>query len=143
LNTPLLPNAFAGHAQRPTEKELASVLGGADSLWQELIADLKRDLRLDGAEWNTYSVKAGWSLRLQLKKRNIVYLSPSSGCFLASFALGDKAVAAARKSKLPRSVLKIIDEAKRYGEGTGVRIEVHEARDVELVKTLARIKVEN
>lgn len=42
-----------------------------------------------------------------------------------------------------RSVLKIIDEAKRYGEGTGVRIEVHEARDVELVKTLARIKVEN
>ncbi len=140
---PLLPNAFAGQAKRPTERELASVLGRADGLWRELIADLKRDLLLDGEEWNTYSIKAGWSLRLQLKKRNIVYLGPRSGFFLASFILGDKAVAAARKSRLPRSVLKIIDEAKRYAEGTGVRIEVHEAEDANVVKTLAKIKVEN
>ncbi|MGP0018129.1 MAG: DUF3788 domain-containing protein [Candidatus Sulfotelmatobacter sp.] len=140
---PLSPNAFAGHTQRPTERELASVLGRADGLWQELIADLKRDLKLDGEEWNTYSIKAGWSLRLQLKKRNIVYLGPRSGCFLASFVLGDKAVAAARKSKLPQSVLKIIDVAKRYAEGTAVRIEVHKAGDANVVKTLAKIKIEN
>ena|SRR5271166_6100662 len=140
---PLSPNAFAGHAKRPTEKELTSVLGSADSLWQELIIDLKRDLKPDGEEWNTYSIKAGWSLRLQLKKRNIVYLGPRSGCFLASFILGDKAVAAARKSKLPARIVKIIDEAKRYAEGTAVRIEVHKAEDANVVKMLAKIKLEN
>lgn len=140
---PLSPNAFAGHAKRPTSKELASALGRADGLWQELVADLKRDLKLDGEEWNTYSVKAGWSLRLQLKKRNIVYLGPRDGCFLASFALGDKAVAAARKSKLPTSILKMIAEAKRYAEGTAVRIEVHKAADANVVKTLAKIKIEH
>jgi len=112
-------------------------------VWQELVADLKRDLHLDGEEWNTYSIKAGWSLRLQLKKRNIVYLGPRSGYFLASFILGDRAVAAARKSKLPRSIVKIIDESKRYAEGTAVRIEVHEPRDAEVVKALAKIKLEN
>jgi len=140
---PLSPNAFAGHAKQPTEKELASVLGKTDGLWQELVADLKRDLKLDGKEWNTYSVKAGWSLRLQLKKRNIVYLGPRDGCFLASFILGDKAVAAARKSKLPLIVLKMIDEAKRYAEGTAVRIEVHKAADAKVVKMLAEIKIKN
>jgi hypothetical protein len=140
---PLSPNAFAGHATRPTEKELAAVLGRADGLWQALITDLKRDLKLDGEEWNTYSIKAGWSLRLQLKKRNIVYLGPRSGFFLASFILGDKAVGAARRSKLPQSVLKIIDEAKRYAEGTAVRIEVRQAGDANVVKTLAKIKIEN
>ncbi len=102
---PLSSNAFAGHARRPTGKELASALGRTDSLWQELVAALKRDLKLDGEEWNTYSVKAGWSLRLQWKKRNIVYLGPRDGCFLASFVLGDKAVAAARQSELPPRVL--------------------------------------
>lgn len=140
---PLPPNAFAGHPKRPTSKELASALGRANGLWQELVADLKRDLKLDGEGWNTYSVKAGWSLRLQLKKRNIVYLGPRDGCFLASFVLGDKAVAAARKSKLPTSILKIIDEAKRYAEGTAVRVEVHKAADASVVKTLAKIKIEH
>lgn len=136
-------NAFAGQATRPTERELASVLGGSHSLWQELVADLKRDLKLDGEEWNSYSVKAGWSLRLQLKKRNIVYFGPRSGYFLASLILGEKAVAAARKSKLPARILKMIDEAKRYPEGTAVRLEMRDAADASVVRTLANIKIEN
>jgi hypothetical protein len=136
-------NVFAGQATSPTERELASVLGRGHSLWLNLAADLKRDLKLDGEEWNSYSVKAGWSLRLQSKNRNIVYFSPRTGWFLASFILGEKAVAAARKSKLPVRILKMIDEAKRYPEGTAVRIEVHAAADADIVKTLAKIKFEN
>ena len=139
----MLRNAFAGQAERPTETELASALGAADGLWKELVANLKRELKLDAQEWNSYSVKAGWSLRLQSKKRNIVYLAPGVGCFLASFALGDKAVAEARKRKLPAGVLKIIDQAKSYAEGTAVRMEVHTAKDANVVKTLAKIKLEN
>jgi Protein of unknown function (DUF3788) len=136
-------NAFAGQATQPTERELASVLNDSHPLWQNLVADLKKELNLDRQEWNSYSVKAGWSLRLQSKKRNIVYLSPRAGSFLASFALGDKAVAAARKSNLPPHVLKIVNAAKRYAEGAAVRIEVRAAKDVDVVKTLAKIKLEN
>ena len=136
-------NAFAGRAKQPTEREVASILKDSHPLWQSLVADLKKELKLDRQEWNSYSVKAGWSLRLQSKKRNIVYLSPRAGSFLASFALGDKAVAAARKSNLPPHVLKIVNAAKRYAEGTAVRIEVRAADDVDAVKALAKIKLEN
>jgi len=139
----MLRNAFTGQAKPPTPQELASSLGQADILWRGLVADLKRDLRLDAEEWNRYSAKAGWSLRLQFRKRNIVYLSPGAGCFLASFALKSSAVAAARKANLPSSVLEMIDQAKRYAEGTAVRIEVHDATDASVVKTLAKIKVES
>ena len=135
-------NAFAGWATQPTERELASVLRDSYLLWHSLVAELKTELKLDRQEWNSYSAKAGWSLRLQSKKRNIVYLSPRTGSFLASFALGDKAVAAARKSNLPPHVLKIVNAAKRYAEGTAVRIEVRAADDVDVVKTLAKIKLE-
>ncbi len=139
----MLQNAFASQAKRPTEAAVASVLGKSYALWQALVADLKRELKLDREEWHTSSVKAGWALRLQLKKRNIVYLGPRAGWFLASFILGDKAVAAARKSELPAHVLKTIAESKRYAEGTAVRIEVKKPDDLEAVKTLARIKSEN
>jgi|SRR5580704_6659374 hypothetical protein len=71
------------------------------------------------------------------------YISPSTGCFLASLASGDKAVAAARQSKLPPGTLKVIDEAKRYPEGTAVRIEIHGAEDIRALQVLAKIKTEN
>jgi hypothetical protein len=136
-------NAFVGHAIQPTEPELASVLGKSHTLWQSLVAELRQDLKLDGEEWNSYSIKAGWSLRLQRKKRNIVYLSPRQGYFLAAFSLGDKAIAATKTTKLPTQITKIIKDAKRYAEGTAVRIEVGDPNDIAAVKALARIKVEN
>jgi hypothetical protein len=52
-------------------------------------------------------------------------------------------VAAARIAKLPPSTRKLIEESKRYAEGTAVRIEVHDAKDANIVKTLAKIKLEN
>jgi hypothetical protein len=136
------PNAFAGRAKRPDEKSLAFALGASQGLWKRLVADLHRDLKLE-AEWHTSSVKLGWSLRLQCKRRNIVYLGPRDGWFLAAFALSDKALAAARKSSLPPDVLKKIAESKRYPEGTAVRIEVKKAEDLEVIKMLTRIKLEN
>ena len=136
-------NAFAGQAQQPMQKAVEEALGQSYALWKKIISDLKNELKLDGEEWNSSGHKYGWSLRLQLKKRNIVYLGPRTGSFMAAFVLGDKAVAVARKSELPAYVLDMIAEAKRYAEGTPVRIEVSKPKHVELVKILAKIKVEN
>ena len=58
-----------------------------------------------------------------------------------SFALGDKAVEAARQSRLPQSVIKTINEARRYAEGTGIRMEMKKPKDIEIVKQLAAIKL--
>ena len=136
----MLTNAFIGAAKQPTEKELATKLGGAKLLWDELLAGLTQ---CDGAEWGSSSKKMGWSLRIKRKDRIIVYLAPSEGCFLASFALGDKAMQAARATMFPAAVMKVLKEAKRYAEGSGVRIEVHSSADVNSVLKLAKIKVEN
>jgi hypothetical protein len=131
-------NAFIGSKQPPTDEELAAALGAAKAHWNRLLADLALT-----PEWNSYSPKAGWALRLKREKRNIVYLSPCRECFLASFALGDRAVAAAREAKLPKPVVKLIDEAKRYAEGTAVRIEVIGAKDLAVVRKLVGIKLEH
>ena len=135
-------NAFIGKPNPPTASELKAELGASKALWDELVADLAREYKL-AREWNRYSKKAGWSLRLKRGERNIVYLSPLRGGFRASFALGDKAVQAALASGLPKPIIKLIKEAKRYAEGTAVRIEVNEREDIEVVKRLAAIKLEH
>jgi hypothetical protein len=57
--------------------------------------------------------------------------------------LGDKAVAAARQSNLAKSTLKLLDEAPRYPEGTGLRLMVKAQKDLAAIKKLALIKMAN
>jgi hypothetical protein len=140
----MLPNAFIDSPRQPAEGDLAKELGPyAKALWDQLLAALAEECSLVTQEWNSYSRKAGWSLRLKRGKRNILYLCPCRGCFTVAFALGDKALQAARAGKLPKRVLKIMDEAPRYAEGTGVRLEVKTPSDIAVVKTLAVAKLEN
>jgi hypothetical protein len=136
-------NAFIGKVTNPTDKDLAAELGPAKPLWDQLISDLKAEHDVAEPEWNSYSKKAGWSLRLKYKKRVIVYLAPCHGCFRVALVLGDKAVKATHQVKLPARVAKIIDEAPRYAEGTGVRLEVKSAADIAVVKKLAAVKLQN
>ena len=86
---------------------------------------------------------AGWGLRLKKPTRTVLYMTPCRGYFLASFALGEKAVKAAHESDLPAPILELIDCAKKYVEGRAVRIEVRTAKDVRNVEKIAVIKMAN
>jgi hypothetical protein len=94
-------------------------------------------------EWKSSSAKYGWSLLLKKKKRTILYIGPCDGCFRASLVLGDRAVAAARQSDLSSSALKLLDEAPRYAEGTGLRLIVKSLKDLPTIRKLALIKLAN
>jgi hypothetical protein len=140
----MLANAFLEKTTKPTDAELAEALGRpAKALWDKLVAELAEEHDVTIPDWHSYSRKAGWTLRLKRKDRAIVYLTPSRGCFMASFALGEKAAKAARESGVPPAVVKIIDEARRYAEGRAVRIEVRGPRDVASVVKVAVAKLEN
>ena len=136
------PNAFIGKTATPTEAEVDAALGATAALWKQLV-DWMAEHGAGESEWNSYSPKAGWALRLKQKKRNIVYLAPCEGCFRVAFVLSEKAVAAALKSDLAKGTLKLLDEAPRYAEGTGVRLMVKATKDLAAIKKLALIKMAN
>ena len=134
-------NAFINHPNEPTDEELTAALGAARALWDNLLAQLAGDYELVTRDWHSYSRKSGWSLRVRRKDRNIVYLLLGTGEFQAAFMLGDKAIAAARQDKLPQRTLRTIDEARRYAEGTGVRVAVNRPADIAVVKKLVAAKL--
>lgn len=125
----------------PTEADLRAVLGSAYDAWARLIELVSRRVPPIEEVWAFTSAAAGWSLRLRRKDRIVLYMKPDSGRFLVSFALGEKAVAAAHTEKLPKRILAAIDSAPRYAEGRGVRIEVKTIRDVASLAALAQIKL--
>jgi phosphomevalonate kinase len=77
------------------------------------------------------------------KKRTIVWLAPCPGCFQVAFILGEKAMQAARQTKWSKRIVKVMDEAPKYPEGTGIRLNVKSSRDIPTLKKLAAIKLAN
>ena len=133
-------SALDEKARLPTNDQLRAILGRAYQPWITLLALIGERIDPMAEVWK---FSTGWSLRVVHKDRVIVYLTPKRGQFLASFALGEKAVTAARAAKLSAPVLRIIDDAPRYAEGRGVRIPVRGSRQLTTLARLAQIKREN
>jgi hypothetical protein len=127
----------------PGKRDLDELLGRAGALWVRLYADLRSAFGPLAEKWSWSKTTNRWSVQLKRKQRTVVYLIPCRGHFLAAFALGEKACAAAKDGGLPASVLAAIESAPRYPEGRGVRLEVRSARDVSSVTTLAAVKMAN
>jgi hypothetical protein len=139
----MLANAFIGSTHQPTESELETALGSSLPVWHRLLERLAEELNLTTREWNSYSPKAGWSLRIKHKKRNIVYLSPRPGEFMVLFILGERALAALRNIRLPDHIRKAVDAGEKYPEGTGIRILMRGLRGVEAITKIAAVKMMN
>jgi len=137
------PNAFIGKAEKPSADEVSAALGASAKVWQDLVGWLAKAHGVSEEEWKSISPKYGWSLRLKLKKRTIVHMSPCKGSFRVAFALGDRAVKAALKSDLPKSVARLIEDAPRYAEGTGVRLNVKDTKNLAAIRKLVELKLAN
>lgn len=132
---------FDDKSKAPTDTDLAAALKRSYVLWNNLRNLISERFTPVTCDWGFASKTTGWGMRLKHKDRAILYMTPCAGYFLASFALGEKAVKLAHEARLPTSVLNVIDNAKKYAEGRGVRLEVRTARDVSNVERIAVIKM--
>lgn len=136
-------STFSDKTHQPTDKDLRLALGQAYTAWMRLIELASDRITPISQVWGFTSASTGWGLRLKRKDRVILYMTPRENHFLVSFALGEKAVAAAQAQKLPAAVLKAIEAAPKYAEGRGVRFKVQHTREVVALATLAKIKNDN
>ena len=136
-----VPNAFLGKAAKPTTEEVNLALGSSVEVWTQLVEEFAARFGVAIQEWKSYSPKYGWSLRLLRKKRTIVYLSPCQGCFRVAFVLGDMAVKFLKQGNPSKTLTKLIADAPRYPEGTGVRLMVRDTKEMALIRKLAEAKL--
>jgi hypothetical protein len=137
-------SAFDDKSSQPTEEDLRVALGNTYPHWAELQKQIASTYSAV-PEWGFASKSTGWGMRMRAEKgkRVVLYMTPCKGYFLASFALGEKAVAASRESDLPAPIMEIIDSSKKYVEGRAVRLEVRSAGDVSSVVKIAVAKMAN
>lgn len=136
-------SAFDDKQQPPADADLARVLGKAYVLWRDLQQRLVRQFEPLTLEWGFSGKAYGWGLRLKQPKRTVLYMTPCEGHFLASMALGEKAVKAAHAAGLPARVLAVVDSAPKFAEGRAVRLEVRTKRDLVDAERLTVLRMQN
>ncbi|HEY5169687.1 MAG TPA: DUF3788 family protein [Thermoleophilia bacterium] len=134
-------SAFDDVSSPPQPAAVSEVLGPSARLWDQLVSAVTESHPPTVALWNFAGVKYGWSLRLKRRDRNLLHLTPQPGTFLLGVVLGEKAALAAHRGELPKAVLKVIDEAPRYGEGRGIRMQVATTADLETARMLTALKM--
>lgn len=134
---------FVERDHRPDPAALAKALGPSHPFWMQINENLNHNYGELIEEWKFYGSKAGWLLKMLKKKRNLFFLIPMENSFVISFVFGDKAVKHILETDLPDTIKLHLRDTRKYAEGRGLPIEVRSENEVEQIKTLLEIKVNN
>lgn len=132
---------FTDKSIKPNSQRLSKALGPSYRSWIEIRESLEREYGKLTEEWKYYGGSSGWTLKMLLKKRNLFFLGPCDGYFRIAFVFGDRAVAAVEDSDLPTKLIKELQNARRYMEGRGLRVEVKKRADIANILKLVAMKV--
>ena len=135
--------ALTDKTKKPGEQDLTEVLGETKQLWDQLKNHVQTVIPDISEDWKHYGKNSGWTMKLLHKKRNLFFSSPYQGYFVVAFVFGDKAVHAVENSSLPQDIIATLKSAKKYMEGRGLQVSVKNQEDLQLVKQLLAIKIEN
>jgi hypothetical protein len=134
-------SAFTDKEHQPEAAEVAAMLGASSRIWDALVRQACERYANIFEEWNHSGAQFGWTLRLKIKTRSVIYMTPQSGEFIVGIVLGEKAVAAALQSGLPPHLVALIDAAPRYAEGRGMRMTIRNDSDLEGILRMVEAKL--
>lgn len=134
---------FQDKASMPTDKELAEKLESSFERWKSIHDLVLRKYPGGLAEWNYPGKNYGWNFRIKDKKRALIYLLPREGYFKVAFVFGDKAVNEIVQSNISNHIKTAINQATKYAEGRGIRIDIMDDSVLRDIEQLIDIKLHN
>ncbi len=132
---------FMNKESEPTRQELKKALGKTFESWLDLSDFTKLAYPAAVSEWNYSGAKYGWSYRISDKKRVLVYLLPRDGFFKVGLVFGQKATDALLAGSVADEIKNEVLQAKVYGEGRGIRLDVQDETQIADIKELIRVKI--
>lgn len=127
----------------PTDRDLAGRLGSTFNLWIQIKDFVFEKYPKAVAEWNYSGIKYGWNFRIKDKKRAIIYFLPRDNYFKVAFVFGQKATDFILESDISPEIKNDLEQATKYAEGRGIRIEVKDNQILANIEKLIVIKLAN
>lgn len=134
-------SSFTDKKRVPTETDLYYTLGENYILWQKIKEYVRHQYQGAVGVWNYPGEKYGWNYRIKDNRRAIIYLLPRENYFKVAFVFGQRATIMVMQSNVSDEIKTVLDSAKPYVEGRGIRIDVHNDSVISDIKVLIDIKI--
>ena len=130
-------------SKEPDTILLKKTVGKTYEQWQSIKEFLEENYGPTVEEWKFYNQKSGWILKLFRKKRNLLFFVAQENYFALSLVFGDRVVAVVEKSDLSGEIINQLKNARKYAEGRGISFDVKDSKDIDSIKKLLEIKINN
>jgi hypothetical protein len=134
---------FTDKAIIPANRDLIEILDTSHDLLKQIENFVMKKYPQGLAEWNYPGKKYGWLYRIKDKKRAIIYFLPRSHYFKVAFVFGQKAMDMIMESTISFKIKEELEQATKYAEGRGIRIDVRNDSILPDIKRLIEIKLDN
>lgn len=129
---------------KPNDNIIFSIIGDAELLWSQTFSylfDQSKDITVN---WEYSDCGKYWVCIVRRMKNTLFRLRIfKRNSFGLAFPFGDKSEPMVLQSELPYTIKQDFINAKRYNTTRYISIEVEDTRDVEIVKKLIDIKINN
>jgi len=136
MDTPILSDK----SQFPTDKVIFSHLGKSKTLWDSLFQYLAREHPDFTQEWRYYNDGKSWLMKVQHKKKTVLWLSILEGSFRTTFYIHEKAKQMVEGSTISEE-LKDQFRGKSWGKLQRIRVVYKNKKDLQFAKELIGIKL--
>jgi hypothetical protein len=125
----------------PSRNSVSLKLGAARDAWNAILDKLGAEYGPLDAEWKTSKSDFGWMCVLRKGKRTLIYLTPEDGAVRVALVLGERAVGQALASSLSGEIKSLIEQARPYAEGRGIRFPVCSVAELPAIMDLVAMKM--
>lgn len=131
---------FTNKAVKPSDDELAQVLGGAKAHWDGICHHLQAGLKLKG-EFKFYGVNYGWALRFTKSGKSVIALYPAKESFVVQVILNRNQEEVALQSGIDATTAGIISRTESICEGKWIYLTVDNQTDLRNIETLVAVRI--
>jgi len=134
-------DVFTDKKKQPTDSDLKTKLGPSYALIERTISPMQSEFQGVSAAWK-FSKSSGWYVTYDKKKKRLFYLFPADGDFVFKIVFNDKCLKQIKGGSFPEFVMKMIENAKKYPEGTLCTFDRSNFKP-DTILELLRIKINN
>ena len=129
---------------KPNDEIIFSIIGNTKLLWKQTFSYLFDNNKDISVNWKYSNCGKEWFCQALKKKKSLFWVQiQKKNSFSIGFPFGDKSESIILQSKLPKSIKNEYIHAKRFNTTRYIAINVKEAKDVENVKKLIDLKINN
>ena len=129
---------------KPTDEIIFSIIGYTELLWKQTFTYLFNKGKDILVEWKYSDCGKYWVCIAKKKKNTLFRLHIfKKNSFSLAFPFGDKVEPIILQSNLPEKIKNDYSKAKRYNSTRYISVEMEDSTDLENVKKLIDIKVNN